>query len=373
MRHLIRIQRMRRAALILAVPFLAASPLPAAGADLNVVSWGGVYMKSQILGAVRPFEDATGKTVEVLSYNGGLDEVRAQVYSYNVKWDVIDIELGDALRGCEEGLFVEVDHEQLPTSPDGVPARNDFLPGTLTDCAVGSVIWTTALGYRAGDFGNDPPTSIEDFFDIDAYPGHRGMRRTPKRNLEWALIADGVPPRKVYEVLATPEGQDRAFEKLSSIKPLLVWWDTGIESIRNLRNGDVRLSTVWTGRVWEANTNRGANLELIWDHQIWSVDLWAALKHGRRQDLAMEFLRFATSTETLARQSRYIPYGPARRSAEALVPEKMLPYLPTAESHMAAGALEFDAGFWSRHFDRINQRFRRWLERPVRVPEYLPR
>ncbi|MES1945165.1 polyamine ABC transporter periplasmic polyamine-binding protein [Salinisphaera sp. PC39] len=369
----IRIQRLRRSALVLAAPLVAALLQPAAAADLNVVSWGGVYMKSQILGAVRPFEDTTGKSVEVLSYNGGLEEVRAQVYSYNVKWDVIDIELGDALRGCEEGLFVEVDHDDLPPSPDGVPAREDFLPGTLTECAVGSVIWTTVLGYRAGSFGDDPPDSVEDFFDIDQYPGHRGMRRTPKRNLEWALIADGVPADKVYEVLATPAGQDRAFETLSRIKPLLVWWDTGIESIRNLRNGDVRLSTVWSGRAWEADTHRGAELELIWNHQIWSVDLWAVLKHGRRQDLAMDFLRFATSTETLARQTQYIPYGPARRSAEALVPEAMLAYLPTAESHMAAGALEFDAEFWSRHFDRINHRFQRWLERPVRVPEYLPR
>ena len=62
------------------------------------------------------------------------------------------------------------------------------------------------------------PTSWADFFDIAKFPGKRGLRKGPKYALEFALIADGVAPTDVYTVLATPEGVDRAFAKLDTIK-----------------------------------------------------------------------------------------------------------------------------------------------------------
>jgi putative spermidine/putrescine transport system substrate-binding protein len=342
-----------------------------AAKDLTVVSWGGAYTKSQILGVIRPFEQARGKDVEVLDYNGGLEEIRSQVLAYNVKWDVVDLELADALRACREGLLVAIDPGELPPSPDGVPARRDFIPGSLTDCAVGSVVWSTVIGFDPADFQGEPPSSLEDFFDLRAYPGKRGMRKTPKGNLEWALMADGVAPERVYEVLETDKGLDRAFRVLSRLKPYIVWWEGGTEAVRLLQRDRVRMATVYSGRVWEANTNRGASLSVIWDHQIWNMDLWGILKHTQNLELAKAFVRFATNTDSLARQAGHIPYGPVRRSSQPRVPEAMQPYLPTRDVHME-GALQIDAAWWAKHFDRIDTRFEQWLERPVRVPRYLP-
>lgn len=37
-------------------------------------------------------------------------------------------------------------------------------------------------------------------------------------------MADGVAPKDVYGVLATKEGQDRAFKKLDEIKSSIQWW-----------------------------------------------------------------------------------------------------------------------------------------------------
>ena len=53
------------------------------------------------------------------------------------------------------------------------------------------------------------------------------MRRSPLVNLEFALVADGVPLDKVYATLDTPEGVDRAFRKLDTIKEHIVWWEAG--------------------------------------------------------------------------------------------------------------------------------------------------
>ena len=80
----------------------------AAANDLTVVSWGGAYTKSQIEAYQKPWMEKTGKTIISEDYTGGLAEVKAQVEAGNVTWDIVDVELSDAVRGCDEGLFEEI-------------------------------------------------------------------------------------------------------------------------------------------------------------------------------------------------------------------------------------------------------------------------
>lgn len=342
----------------------------AAGEELTVVSWDGAYVRSQILGFIRPFERATGVEVDVLHYSGGIDEIRRQVRAWNVQWDVVDLELFDAIRACNEGLLVEIDPSMLPPAPDGTPATEDFVDPSLMACGVGNVVGSTVVGYDRERLSR-PPLQLEDFFDLRNFPGQRGLRRTPQINLEWALIADGVSPDQVYEVLSTEQGLNRAFAVLDRIKPYVVWWETGIEAIRLLETGQVTMSSVYSGRIFDA-VQRGESLEILWDHQIWFYDVWGIPKHGDNVRLAKDFIKFATSTESLARQASYIPYGPVRRSSLPLVDEDMRERLPTAERNMRT-ALELDAEWWSENLERVNQRFQRWLWQPVMVPRDLPR
>jgi len=90
---------------IIALFWIQATPCE----PLRVVTWSGSYVKSQILGFIRPFEKETGIDVEVLQYSGGIDEIRSQVRSFNIKWDVVDFELFDAIAACNEGLLEPVD------------------------------------------------------------------------------------------------------------------------------------------------------------------------------------------------------------------------------------------------------------------------
>lgn len=343
---------------------------PTSARTLRVVTWSGSYVKSQILGFIRPFEQATGIDVEVLHYNGGIEEIRSQVRSYNVKWDVVDFELFDAIRACEEGLLTPIDPAILKPAPDGTPATEDFIAGGLMECGVGNVVGSTVVAYNREEMGT-APARLEDFFDIRKYPGPRGLRRTPKVNLEWALIADGVPPEEVYDVLGTQEGLSRAFRVLDSIKPYIVWWRTGEEAMRLLETGQVAMTSVYNGRVYDA-VQRGEPLEILWDHQVWFLDVWGILRHSENADLAERFVRFATSTESMARQVQYIPYGPARKSSMDQVPPEMRRLLPTAEANFAT-ALEGDAEWWAEHLDVLTRRFEEWLERPVMVPQRLRR
>ena len=81
--------------------------------DLTVVSWGGAYTKSQVEAYHKPWMAKTGKSLVSEDYGGGIAEIKAQVDSGNVTWDVVDVELSDAIRACDEGLLEEIDHSNV--------------------------------------------------------------------------------------------------------------------------------------------------------------------------------------------------------------------------------------------------------------------
>ncbi len=338
----------------------------ASAGSIVAVSWGGAYTKSQIEAYHKPWTAKTGNTVISEDYSGGLSEVKSQVEAGNVTWDIIDIELSDAIRGCDEGLFEPIDPAILPPAPDGTPATEDFIPGAITECAVANIVWSTIFAYDSSKMANGP-TTIGDFFDTAKFPGKRGLRKGPKANLELALAADGVPADKIYEVLSTPEGVDRAFAKLDTIKGDVVWWEAGAQPPQLLADGEVAMTTAYNGRIFNAVAAEGKPFEIVWDSQIFDLDLWAVLKGAPNKDLAMDFLAFSTATEQLAAQASYISYGPARKSSAPLVgsyhtkPDlAMGPQMPTAPENFKT-AIQNDFEFWADNQDELNERFNAWL------------
>ena len=164
----------------------------ASAGSITAVSWGGAYTKSQVEAYHKPWAKKTGHTVVSEDYSGGLAEVKAQVESGNVTWDVVDVELSVALQGCDEGILEVIDPSTLPPAPDGTPATDDFMDGSLQECAVGNIVWSTIYAYDKTKFTN-APTTMADFFDVEKFPGKRGMRKLGKAMLEMALMGDGVP------------------------------------------------------------------------------------------------------------------------------------------------------------------------------------
>jgi putative spermidine/putrescine transport system substrate-binding protein len=257
---------------------------------LRIASWGGAYAKSQILGFIRDYEEATGVEVELIDYSGGIDELRSQVRSYNVRWDIIDLELFDAIRAHREGLLESLDLQLLKPAPDGTLAVDDFVEGSLMDFGVGNILFSTVIAYSS-DYGYAAPERLEDFFNLAEFPGDRSLRRTPVGNLEWALLADGVEPDAVYHMLETDSGVQRALRKLESIKAVTRWWTDGEQAIAWLEHGDVRMGSVYNGRVHDA-VQRGANVRINWDRQLKSFNVWGIAKNGRNVERAMEFIQF---------------------------------------------------------------------------------
>ena len=351
--------------LALSTALVAVGSTAMAAGEVTVMSWGGAYTKSQVEAYHKPFTAKTGIVVNSVDASNPATPIKAQGEAGNVTVDVADVEYSDAISLCDEGLLVEMDHSMLPAAPDGTPAAEDFIDGALTDCAVANIVWSTVYAYNSENNASSP-TTIGDFFDLEKFPGKRGMRKAAKANLEMALMADGVSADDVYDVLETDEGVDRAFAKLDTIKDDIVWWEAGAQPPQLLADGEVVMSTAYNGRIFNAAVGEGQPFNVVWDGQILDFDLFVVPQGAPNMEAAMEFIAFATDTQRLADQASWISYGPARKSSGELVglysdgKTEMAPHMPTAEANLT-NAVVNDFEFWADRNTELSERFNAWL------------
>jgi len=335
----------------------ALSMAAAAQSALTVVSFGGAYGATQNKYQVQPFQDQTNQQVLFESYSGGIAEIKSQVESGQIHWDVVDIESIDLERACAEGLLEVLDFDLLEPGLDGTEAKEDFIPEALeNECGVGQMIWSTVYAYEHDKLSSEP-SSITDFFDTQRFPGKRGLRKRPQVNLEWALIADGVPADEVYDVLATEEGQARAFAKLDTIKDHIVWFDSWSQAPQLLNDGGATMVQSAHGRFYSAIIEENKPFTIVWDGHIYDLDVWAIVRNSPQREQAMEFITYGTGTKPLAGFEE-VAYGPTRQSSLALIDEKVRPHLPNA--HLDQG-LKADGIFWADYGESLGERFNEWL------------
>ncbi len=329
--------------------------------SLTFSSWPGPYMRSQMLGFVRPYEEQKGVRINVASYNGGITEIRDQVESANVLWDVVDLTQADSLRACNEGLLERIGDIELPNGADGSDARADFVEGALNPCGVGVIVWATAFAYSHDAYGDSQPTTIADFFDTKKFPGARGIRNDPTVVMEWALMADGVKREDVYSTLETADGIERALAKMDAIRPGLKLWQTGREPIRLINDGDVAMSMVWATTGAVASKEKGANFSMVWDGRVVELDLFGIPKGSRHKEDALEFIRFASNSRSLANMVSYLPNGPTRKSSLAFLSDEVLQQIPNGPAYENQLSIMSDAQWWSSNHAVLEEAFQAWL------------
>ncbi|HJL65314.1 MAG: ABC transporter substrate-binding protein [Arenicellales bacterium] len=345
-----------------------ASGSAAQATDLVVVSWGGAYTASQQKAYHEPYM-AANPGIKILNDDSaaeGVAKLRAMAEAGNTTWDVVDMVASDAIRACDEGLVEEINYDQdLAAAPDGTPASKDFGDMLVSPCYIPQIVYSTTFGYRT-DLVKSAPTTIADVFDLAKNPGKRSLEKRPINNLEWALIADGVDPDKVYDVLSTPAGVDRAFAKLDTIKDHVVWWTKGAQTPQLLADGEVVMGSTYNGRLFSLIAEEKQPVAMLWDWQVFDLDGWVVPSGGKNKAEVMKYLRFATDTQRLADQAKYISYGPARASSAPLVGKHatlgidMKPHMPT-DPNNAKHTLMFNIEWWADHRDELDQRFQAWL------------
>ena len=353
---------------LLATAAFALTAAAQAQTELVVVSWGGAYSASQQNAYHEPYM-AANPDITIInddSANESVAKIRAMNEAGNVTWALVDAIASFAITLCDEGLVEEIDHDAvLAPAPDGTPASEDFGDLIVSPCFVPNIVYSTTFGYRT-DLVDAPPTTINDVFDLEKIPGKRSLEKKPYNNLEWALIADGVPADEVYDLLETDEGVDRAFAKLDTIKDQVVWWERGAQTPQLLADGEVVLGSTYNGRLFSVIEEEKQPIAMMWDWQVFDLDGWVVPTGAPHREEVMKYLRFATDTQRLADQAKYISYGPARKSSAPLVGKHatlgidMAPHMPTAPNN-AKNTLLYNYEFWADNGDDLAERFNAWL------------
>jgi len=346
----------------------AATPPVAATGSLRVATWAGAYGEAQKVAVFDPYLKDTGTRIEAtpqatITGPAGTD------------WDVADLSAADAAELCDKGVLEAIDPAGLKSAPDGTAASADFLPGGIAKCAVGSLAWSSVVLYMAdgkdAKTGKTPstPKSIKDFFDVVHFPGKRGLPHDPRYVLELALMADGIAPADVYTQLATPDGQRRALRMLSSIRSQITWWTDPQQSLDLLKTRAVAMTIGYSGRAFMEIATGTKPIRILWDAQIYDIDVWAMSKSTRNKAEALKFIAYASDSGRLADTARQLPYGPMRRSAVGLVGNHAIlgtdlkPFLPTLPENFAT-ALRFDGTFWRGHQAAVDVALQDWIDNP---------
>lgn len=318
--------------------------------ELNISSYGGADAAAYKAAYWDSFEKDRGVKINETVSDGSIGKIRSQVASGHIVWDISQVDTANMTIGCAEGLLEPIDTSGLPV--------DDLLPDTITECGIASEYAGTVLTYNA-DLIDDAPKSWAEFWDTDAFPGKRCLRRNTE-TLVNALLADGADRDEIYDILETEEGVTRAFNKLDEIKSDIVWWESGTQQIQSLLSGECAIGSAWNGRVADANAE-GNNLKLVWEAGYYlQWDSWTILAGSPNQELAMEFLEYALDPERQAEFMKNITYGVANAKAYDLIPESLQEQMPTTEDHLQY-AVATNPEFWLIHGDELNAKFQDWV------------
>ncbi len=351
-----------RLAACLAV-LIAAGPAGAADSGTLIISdWGGSYANAQRIAYIDPFRQLSGLEVQLKNYSGGISPLQSPT-----AFDVVDMAEFEALAACDEGLLERLDRAAqhwLADAPDTTPALDDFIPESILRCGIAHLEIATVLAYNDRHFSDEKPSSVQDFFDLERFPGKRALHKAPRGLLEWALLSYNFPPGQIYDSLSTERGLRLVSRRLNEIRDSIVWWEDSAQPAEMLQSGEVVMASGYNGVFFNARVNDDIPISVIRDGQLLEFGVWVIPKTASNQEAAREFIRFATRSESMAAMGNLIPYAPTRSSAitriglhsEAAI--SMRSYMPSSAS---AGALRMNSLWYAQTEDLRDRWFSRWL------------
>lgn len=306
------------------------------GHTLTFAGDGGSTQDGMMSAYFQPFADASGVTFNQDSPQT-MAKIESQVNSGNIQWDFVSSYADQIERECGV-LFEELDMSKIDTSkiPDSVP---------VIDCGVPSIVYGVAITYNTDTFGSDGPTTWEDFFDTEKFPGKRtiynGDGNIDAPVVQGAAIASGWDPSTEF----TSDWAEKGLDLIASISDSIVFYNTGASAQQLLESGEAVIGAAWTGRILAAEQN-GAPLQTNWNSWISIIDYFAIVKGTENSEAAYYAINYALGSEQQAAFTEATGYSPANVDSEPAVDELTAEYLVTAPDK-AAEAVPVATTFWA--------------------------
>jgi putative spermidine/putrescine transport system substrate-binding protein len=277
-----------------------------------------------------------------------LGKLRAMVQSGNVEWAVTEIAGPDAILAERSGLLEPLDLSVIDLSkfPQHLRNRKFVFPKSA---------YSTVIGYRKDLFPNGGPKSWADFFDTVKFPGPRTMQNSPIEQLEFALLADGVPMDKLY-----PLDVDRAFRKLDTIKKhVAVWWTTGAQSAQLLVDREAVIGTAWNGRYYNL-IKEGAPIAMEWNQGAIKESAFGIPKGAKNAYWGQRVLASMADAKLQGEYASIIGYPGLNLDATQYTDPKIVPFLPTNPEHLRR-QFWVNLEWWADNGRAIQERWSRWM------------
>lgn len=298
---------------------------------------------------VDKFEKATGHKV-IHDPGVSFAKLKAMVQSGNIQWDLTELYGMDLYEiGVKEGLFEPIDYSIVKKD------KNCF-DGTFLPHAVIFGYYATVMAYDTESFpkGNQPK-SWKDFWNVKKFPGPRSLYNGPFNNLEFALMADGVSPDKLY-----PLDMDRAFKSLDKIKKhVKVWWSAGAQPAQLLTDKEVVMTSAWNGRIYNI-IKQGAKAEIQWNQGLIMYSPVAVPKNAPNKKIAMELINSFIDVKNQACYAEAMGYPGPHKKIHEYVSDEFAPYLITYPDNVKQ-MIWNNYRWWVENKKEAEERWNAWM------------
>ncbi|WP_051579978.1 extracellular solute-binding protein [Pseudonocardia acaciae] len=347
---------MRKRRLIAAVAVAAAASLLAAcgggsgspDGPITFVSTGGDFQDAQIKAWQQPFTAANG-TQFVNTGPPDQAKLKTMVESGTSDWDVLD----------QDPSFANLYGPKYLEKIDfNIVDKSVYPPNTVSEYGVPAYFYGTFMLYNTNAYANNPPTSVKDFFDLQRFPGKRIVPAIRNMNvtnvLEFALLADGVPPDKLY-----PIDVDRALKKLDTIKPQLTF-ATNYGQIQQAMDGQqASMVLSLTARAALAIKNR-APYKVIWEHAFVNWDDLVVVKGTPRKEAAMKFIQFVSQPAQQQAFSTSATMFPGNPKVSVKYPDPSQEAVNVFAPEHKAGLIYTNVDWWAKNLDDVVAKTTAW-------------
>lgn len=315
----------------------AASPALAQVKEIRMTEAGGKSGESIEEGYAKPFTQKTGIKVVRESPNS-LGKLRAMVEGGKITSVLFELGGSSVEQAKALGLLEPLDWKAIDPKPIFPEAREEY--------ALGWQYYSTMMAWRSDA---KAPKSWADFWNAKDFPGKRSLPDNPSYALPIALLADGVPPDKLY-----PIDLDRAFKSLDRIKShVSVWWKAGAQPPQLLKDNEVQYAVAWSGRVAGqpgiSSTFNQAILEL-------SYMVVPKGANPAEKAAAMKLLHEMTVATNQAKAAEVISYTGNSPELEPLLPKAKAAEFPTLKQNKATQVLP-NREWWFKNADQVQKRW----------------
>jgi putative spermidine/putrescine transport system substrate-binding protein len=289
-----------------------------------VANWGGDAVPAFQTVYAPGCKAATGSPLVVDGSGPSEGAVRTQVASRAVRWDVCDGEMYSSYRLGKEGLLEPLDYS--------VVKKELVRFGDIHPFGIANYSYSYVIAYDKRQFGGNPPRTWADFYDVKKFPGKRSLYKWMSGTLETALLADGIPPDKLY-----PLDVDRALKRIAALKPhIATFWATGAENQQIFFDGEVVMAQTWNTRAELLKQDTKGRIDWSYDNGILSPSVWFVPKgNPAGRAAAMKFIAMAQEPRVQARLMEVYKMGPVNPAANDLLSPELRALNPTAPANAA--------------------------------------